>query len=279
MFFSIGSIITLPSPYFSQAPCCEIYQLTLLYPQDATTKQMVAAHSQGLFLFEALHHLLEACKVLAQRRWDEAMGPSAQATPVSPPAVGLPAAALVAALPRTSGTGSTRSSTGDGAPPSSLSGKLKRVFSLGRRPSSSRSSNRVLPSASADDDASSSSAGRRVPSEEALMQQLSAGAMQRGVPLLHLTWYQLAVMERQRKLLVQLRSAISDVSRQLMDAFLQSARAAYLRQRQDTWTATTAPGSASEGELKSNSSLIVPDVCAVLECMSENNVDSGRPSQ
>ena len=82
------------------------------------------------------------------------------------------------------------------------------------------------------------------------MQQLSAGAMQRGVPLLHLTWYQLAVMERQRKLLVQLRSAISDVSRQLMDACLQSARAAYQRQRQDTWTATTAPGSASEGELR-----------------------------
>ena len=107
----------------------------------SSVKQMVAAHSQGLFLFEALHHLLEACKVLAQRRWDEAMGPSAQATPVSPPAVGLPAAALVAALPRTSGTGSTRSSTGDGAPPSSLSGKLKRVFSLGRRPSSSGSSN------------------------------------------------------------------------------------------------------------------------------------------
>ena len=206
--------------------------MSLLYPNDATTQQMILAHSQGLALFEALHKLLESCKALAQRQWDlMVLNPTAVAagglrdgtSPHDPPSVDgfnplpRPASAggprathrwdsACADRPRTSVDGARTSGEGttDG---SAMGGKIKRTFSWGKK-SGSGGSNKVFPTVTGVIEESDPQATVSLVNESTAPAAIVGGSSVSEVRRhhgLHLSWAQFEVLERQRQLLVRLR--------------------------------------------------------------------------
>ena len=61
----------------SQSQCNLLLQTLLLFPQDATMKDAIVSHSNGLELFIAAHNLLRATGVLAQQQWKSLSSPLA----------------------------------------------------------------------------------------------------------------------------------------------------------------------------------------------------------
>jgi hypothetical protein len=178
---------------------------------------MIQVHSQGLALFEGLHGLLECCKALAQKQWElTVLDPStimgwSQGAAMSHPIMGglkplpPPARPTSSDGSRVAKDSPEARTSGDGAD-GGVVGKLKRVFSWGRK-SSFGSTNRVFPAV-----AESDPVGVPIPHEALLVsaghhaetESGSENAVRRRFGL-HLSWVQFAVLERQRKLLMQLR--------------------------------------------------------------------------
>ncbi len=227
--------------------CGSVAQLQLLYPLDATTRDMVVAHSSGLRLFERLHALLESCKALLQRRWDDAVlqpvvvgmqqgrGAAATSKPGSFGRSGSAAAALEvdaaveeaghgrgrgaeeeepAARSRSQPRSSLKGSDGGGERRSSFTDKVKHI--VGRLSGQGSAANKVFPGTgrlgSGDgpldgDDHASVAASGSHVSHLNVGPAGVAPSLQRRLAL-QLTWQQLAVLERLRTLLVSLRCAM-----------------------------------------------------------------------